>query len=284
MSEKMVVKRKAGGRGNNGALKQENGELELLSVCENLSCPQQSLCLSQGLSVFHIMGNGCTRHCNFCGIGERHILPLNPEEPLNVARAVKRMNSKHVVLTSFTRDDLPDGGASHLAEAVKALHALNPDTSVEVILHSCPSSNSALETILESSPEVVTHNVNTVPRLSPRLFDNADYTLSVNFLEKVKKLNSDVVTKSGLMVGLGENNYEVISVISDLHDAGCNCITFNQYLPFSKQQYQLDRYVAPWEFFEYHCLAIQMGYFSVRANPFGCNSFDALAMYREIAE
>lgn len=263
---------------------QYEGTPTLLSVCEDIGCPQQSVCLIQGLSVFHIMGNSCTRHCSFCGIGEINVFPIDHDEPVNIAKAVKRLNSKHIVLTSFTRDDLPEGGANHLSKTVKAVHEINPGTSVEVVLHSCPASSSVLDIILESAPEVVTHNVKTVPRLNSRLFENADYSLSIKLLDKIKKHNLDVVTKSGLMVGLGETEYEVIGVISDLHDVGCNCITFNQYLPRSKQQCQPDRYVTPWELQEYNCISKQMGYASVRAIPFSCGSYDALSMYREIAE
>jgi len=257
---------------------------QVLSVCENVPCPHQSACLSQGLAVFHILGSYCSRKCSFCNGTARQLLPLDPGEPLHVALAVKRLQSKHVVLTSFTRDDLEDNGANHIARTVTSVHEINPDTTVEVIIHDCPTNKDSLQTIIESSPEVITHNVRTVPRLHQQLFDNADYACSLDFLENIKSINADIVTKSGLMLGLGENNYEVLGVMSDLHDAGCNCITFGQHLPLSKQQPLPSRYVSPWEFFEYHSLSMQMGYASVRSGPFSCSSYDARNMYREIAE
>lgn len=138
---------------------------QVLSVCENVPCPQQSVCLSQGLAVFHILGRYCSRKCAYCNGAQRQMFPLDPNEPMNVALAVKRLQSKHVVLTSFTRDDLPDNGADHIAQTVNSLHEINPGTSVEVIIHNCPTDNNVLKTIIESSPEVITHNVRTVPRL-----------------------------------------------------------------------------------------------------------------------
>jgi len=257
---------------------------EILSVCENIVCPNQSICLNQGLSVFHIMGSYCSRTCTFCSGINSQPIPLDPDEPVNVANAVKRLRSRHVVLTSFSRDDLPNGGVDHIASAINAVHAINPGTSVEVIMHKCPTNKKAIKTILDSSPEIITHNVMTVPRISPQLFDNTDYACSIDFLETVRTMKSDVVVKSGLLLGLGENNYEVIRVMSDLYDAGCNCLTIGQHLPRSKKQIQPSRYVAPWEFFEYGHLSMQMGYSSVRSGPFTCSSFDALNMYREIAE
>jgi len=257
---------------------------EILSLCENIVCPNQPICLNQGLSVFHIMGRYCSRKCTFCNGANSQPISLDPDEPANVANAVKRLRSRHVVLTSFMRDDLPNGGADHIARAVNAVHATNPGASVEVIMHKCPTSKDALKKIVDSSPEIITHNVVTVPRISPQLFDNSDYACSMDFLESVKAMKSDIVIKSGLMLGLGENSYEVIGVMSDLHDAGCNCLTIGQHLPFSKGQLQPSRYVAPWEFFEYRHLSMQMGYSSVRSGPFVCSSFDALNMYREIAE
>jgi len=256
----------------------------VLSVCEDILCPHQSACLSQGLAVYHILGTYCSHKCAFCKGTERQQLPLDPAEPLNVALAVKHRQSKHVVLTSFSRDDLADDGADHIARTVNYVHEINPDTSVEVIIHNCPSNKNSLQTIIESSPEVITHNVRTVPRLHQALFDNTEYACSINFLENIKSINSDIVTKSGLTLGLGENNYEVLGVMSDLLDAGCNCITFGQHLPISRQQPLPSRYVSPWEFFEYQHLSMQMGYASARSGPFICNSYGALNMYREIAE
>ena len=254
------------------------------SVCELIPCPNHFLCQVRGLALFHIMGGTCTRSCNICKTPQRELLPLNPEEPQNVASEVNRRQLKHVVLTSFCRDDLVDGGAAHIARSVSLIHEINPDTTVEVFVHSCPNNNEAVDTIVDSSPEIITHSVMTVPRLNPQLFEKANYTVSLDFLGKVKSRNPDIVTKSGIMLGLGENEYEVIGVLEDLHDAGCNCITLGQYLPLSAKHFQPTRSVSLQEFYEYHRLSIQMGYNSVRSGPSVCSSFDAVEMYKEIAE
>jgi lipoic acid synthetase len=283
LSEKSAVKRKAVKSGNGNRMQSERIP-GVLSICEDSLCPQQSLCLKQGLSVFLIMGKGCTRHCKLCENGGTNPSALDPEEPLNVANSVRRLNSTYVVLTSYTRDDLNDGGVAHLAKTARLVHEMNPGTTVELMLHSCLSDSAALETILECAPEVVTHSVRTVPRLNSQICDKADYVASLKLLKKIKQAKADIVTKSGLMLGLGESNYEVLGVISDLRDVDCDCITLNQYLPPTERQDQPYRYVAPWEFTEYQGLSLQMGYSSARANPFSCKSFDALTMYREIAE
>jgi lipoic acid synthetase len=191
---------------------------------------------------------------------------------------------KYTVLTSFTRDDLLDSGAAHIARTVDAIHEVNPNTTVEVIVHTCPTCDKDVETILASSPEIITHCVMTVPRLNQELFEKTDYAISLEFIEKVKSLSPSIVTKSGLLLGLGENDYEVIKVIADLHDYGCNCITLEQYLPPSSRHHQPSRSVSLQEFFEYQYLSMQMGYSSVRSGPFICSSFHAMDMYKEIAE
>ena len=257
---------------------------KVYSVCENVACPHQFTCLNQGLALFHILGRYCSRTCAFCSETDRKLLPPDPTEPRNVALAVKRLNLKYAVIKSFSRNDLKDNGANHIALTVNEIHEVNPDTTVEVIIHDSAKSKDDLKTIIASSPEVIAHNVRTVPRLHPRLFDNDEYDCSLDTLLNIKTLNADIVTKSGLMLGLGENNYEVLSVVSDVHDTGCSSITIGQYLPHFKQQAQPSRYVAPWEFFEFKHLSMKMGYSSVRSGPFTCSSFDALNMYREIAE
>jgi len=254
------------------------------SVCEWIRCPNHFTCQNQGLALFHIMGGTCTRSCAFCKTPRRELLPLNPEEPQNIAREVHRRRLKYVVLTSFCRDDLADGGAAHIAKSVNLIHEKNPDTTVEIFVHGCPTNNDAIETIIGCTPEIITHSVMTVPRLNSQLFEKSNYTVSVDFLEQVKSRNPEIVTKSGIILGLGENEYEVIGVLDDLHDAGCNCITLGQYLPRTADHLQPTRSVSLKEFREYHRLSVEMGYNAVRSGPSVCSSFDAAEMYKEIAE
>jgi lipoyl synthase len=259
-------------------------DLNVQVLCESIKCPNRCQCITQGLATFLIMGDICTRDCNLCFVKHGKPLPLDVDEPENVAQAVKQLDLNYVVLSSVTRDDLPDGGAAHIARAVTFVHEINPDTSVEVMIHHTPLNDDALNILIDSAPEVITHEIKTVERLQPMLLDNIDYKYSLGLLEKIKTLNPNIVTKSGLMVGLGENDVEVVQLMEDLHDTGCNCITFGQYLPPSTRHYQLSRYITPQEFSEYQDLSLQMGYSSVRSGPFVRSSFDALEMYKEIAE
>lgn len=279
-----VTEQKAQTNCNHENAKKIINDLNVQVFCESIKCPNRCQCITQGLATFLIMGEICTRHCTLCFAKQGEPLPLDPDEPRNIAQAVNQLKLNYVVLASVTRDDLPDGGAAHIAHAVVSVHEISPDTTVEVIIHHRPLNVEALKIILDSSPEVITHDLKTVRRLQSELLEKSDYKYSVGLIEKIKSLNPNVVTKSGLMLGLGENDVEVIQAMSDLHDAGCNCITFGQYLPPSKNHHQLSRYITNQEFNEYQGLSLQMGYSSVRSGPFVRSSYDALEMYKEVAE
>jgi lipoyl synthase len=260
-------------------------DLSVQIYCESASCPNRCRCINQGLATFQIMGEICTRRCNsICISKQGKPLPLDENEPRNVGLAVKALGLTHIVLTSVTRDDLKDAGAEHIAKTVTSIHEINPGAVVEVIVHNAPGNDDTIKVIVESSPEVISHDIKTVPRLYPEIFAEAAYPQSLRFLEMVKKINPSIVTKSGMMLGLGENDYEVIKVLSDVRDGGCNCLTLGQYMPPSTSHYQFNRYVTPQEFAEYKCLSLQMGYSSVRSGSFVRTSFDAPEMYKEIAE
>lgn len=253
-------------------------------VCISSHCPNQCKCISQGTATFRIMGGVCTRNCTYCSFPCGEPLPLDPDEPAKIAQSARQLKLKHVVITSVNRDDLPDGGASHFARVVTAIHECLPDTSVELLIHDFSGNADALKAVAESSPEVITHNLDTVPRLYQELNCRADYKCSLHVLELLKSWNPGIVTKSGMKLGLGENDYEVIKVMQNVVDTGCNCLTIGQYLPPSARHHELIRYVPSQEFEEYQSLSLQMGYLSARSGPFVCSSFDAYEMYKEIAE
>ncbi len=253
-------------------------------VCITARCSNQCNCISQRTATFLIMGDICTRSCGYCAFPQGKPLPLDPDEPNKVADSVELLNLKHVVITSVSRDDLPDGGASHFARVVSAIHNNMPDTTVEVLVHDFQGDADPLKIITESSPEVITHNLDIVPRLFNEVHTEADYNRSLHLLELLKSWNPGIVTKSGLILGIGENDYEVIKVMEDVVETGCNCITLGQYLPPSSYHHELIRYITNREFEEYQSLSLQMGYSSARSGPFSCSSFGAYEMYKEIAQ
>jgi len=256
--------------------------LSLHTVCEEAHCPNQGRCFSQGTATFIILGDICTRNCRFCAVKKGHPLPLDPAEPQNVALAVSRLKLKHAVITSVTRDDLPDGGARHFARTVEAIRQANPQTTIEVLIPDFQGSLEALRIVIDSLPEVINHNLETVPRLYPEVRPKADYHRSLALLQSVKSMvKGRIVTKSGIMVGLGEEHDEVVAVLNDLRAVGCDSLTIGQYLSPSPKHYQLVRYVTPQEFGGYQSLAEEMGFSSVASGPFVRSSFNAAEMYEK---
>lgn len=249
--------------------------LSLHTVCQSALCPNIGECFACRTATFLIMGDVCTRNCRFCAIKKGTPLPLDPTEPSNVARAIKQLNLKHAVITSVTRDDLPDGGASHFADTVIEIRKSSPDTTTEVLVPDFRSSEDALKTVVDSSPQVINHNVETVPRLYPEARPMADYRRSLDLLKTVGTLGRNVLTKSGLMLGLGEEREEVISVMEDLRAAGCDAITIGQYLAPSAEHHIVIRYVPPAEFEGYKTASIKMGFRYVASAPFVRSSFRA---------
>ncbi len=257
-------------------------DLSLHTVCESAQCPNQARCFSQGTATFLILGDICTRNCSFCAIKKGLPFPIEPYEPQNVALAASRLKLKHVVTTSVTRDDLPDGGASHFAKTVQAIRQINPEMTIEVLIPDFQGSADALKTVINSFPEVINHNIETIPRLYPKVRPKASYHRSLHLLRTVKSLNPRITTKSGLMLGLGEKDCEVVVLMEDLRAVGCDCLTLGQYLPPSPRHYHLVRYVTPQEFEKYEDTAKEIGFSSVRSGPFVRSSFDAMEMYREV--
>jgi lipoic acid synthetase len=256
--------------------------LSLFTVCESAQCPNQGECFAQGTVTFLILGDICTRNCRFCAVKKGHPLSLDPLEPQNVALAVKKLGLKHAVITSVTRDDLPDGGAGHFARTVKAIQQASPQTTIEVLIPDFQGSPDALKTVVASSPEIINHNVETISRLYSKVRPKASYNRSLNLLRAVKSISGKTLTKSGIMVGLGEKHDEVVTVMEDLRAAGCDSLTIGQYLPPSPNHYRLARYVTPPEFQEYQSLAEKMGFCSVASGPFVRSSFNAANLYQRM--
>jgi lipoic acid synthetase len=259
--------------------------LRLHTVCESARCPNVGDCFSRGTATFLIMGNICTRDCTFCAVDKGKPLPLDSEEPEHLLEAVEKLGLCYVVITSVTRDDLADGGASHFARTVELVHARRPETLVEVLVPDFCGSLEALAVLVHARPEVINHNMETVPRLYSQVRPRADYRRSLALLEGVKKLDPEIVTKSGLMLGVGETRDEVLTVMRDLRDTRCDLLTLGQYLPPSAGHHRLARYVSPDEFREFETIGREMGFAGVAAAPLVRSSFKAADLYaRAIAD
>ncbi|MGC9335328.1 MAG: lipoyl synthase, partial [Anaerolineae bacterium] len=225
--------------------------LGLHTVCQEARCPNLAECFGRGTATFLLLGDRCTRGCRFCAINHGRPDPPEPHEPQRVAEAAACLGLRHVVLTSVTRDDLPDGGAGHFVATIRALRRCLPSAAVEVLIPDLGGSETALRVILDAQPEVLNHNVETVPRLYRAVRPGADYRRSLALLARAKALRPSLITKSGLMLGLGERTAEVIQVLYDLRLAGCDLLTLGQYLQPTDGQVPIVRYVSPDEFAAY---------------------------------
>ncbi len=249
---------------------------KLASVCEEASCPNISECFSHGTATFMIMGEICTRRCPFCDVAHGKPLALDKNEPLQLAEAVAEMKLKYVVVTSVDRDDLKDSGAGHFAECITELRTLNPETRVEVLVPDFRGRMEiALEILSDAPPDVFNHNLETVPRLYKKARPGADYQWSLSLLKRYKQLKPSVLTKSGLMLGLGETLDEVREVMTDLRAHDVDMVTLGQYLQPSRDHLALDRYVHPDEFAELAEDAKAMGFSHVASGPLVRSSYHA---------
>lgn len=254
--------------------------LELHTVCESAKCPNQGECFSSGTATFLAMGDVCTRNCRFCAVEGRKPGPLDPEEPANIAQAVLLMRIKHAVVTMVTRDDLPDGGAAHLVRILEAVREASPGTRVEFLTSDFRGDEKAIDLVADARPDVFNHNVETVPRLYAEVRPAAIYERSLGLLAHVKQRHPDMPTKSGIMVGLGEQFDEVVSVMRDLRDAGCDLLTIGQYLRPSRAHLPVVEFVHPDVFERYAAEAEALGFASVASAPFVRSSYHAGEMAR----
>ncbi|UOO90147.1 lipoyl synthase [Vitreoscilla massiliensis] len=236
-------------------------EQKLHTVCEEASCPNIGECFSKGTATFMIMGDICTRRCPFCDVGHGRPNPLDPEEPKHLAETVAALKLKYVVITSVDRDDLRDGGAGHFAECIKAIRELSPSTQIEVLVPDFRGRlDVALEILAETPPDVMNHNLETAPRLYKQARPGADYTHSLELLKRYKALRPDVATKSGIMVGLGEDDEEVRAVMRDMREYNIDMITIGQYLQPTDGHLPVLRYVSPQMFKTFETEALDMGF------------------------
>jgi lipoic acid synthetase len=249
-------------------------DLRLETVCESAKCPNRTECWSQQTATFMILGNVCTRPCGFCSVprGKTEVVQL--DEPERVAEAAQRLGLKYVVITSVTRDDLPDGGANHFYECVLAVRN-KTGAQVEVLTPDFKGNRQAIHRVIESQPDVFNHNTETVPRLYDRVRRNAEYQRTLDLLKQVKDESPSMLTKSGLMLGLGETRDELMEVCADLRAVGCDMITLGQYLQPTLDHLPVERYVPPEEFDEIGELVRKLGFGMVASGPFVRSSYHA---------
>lgn len=248
---------------------------KLTTVCEEARCPNLSECFSRGTATFMLLGDRCTRRCGYCSVRTARPLPPDAGEPRRVAETVARLGLRYVVLTAVARDDLEDGGASQFAAAVAAIRALRPQAQVEVLTPDFRGSLSALETVLASRPAVFNHNVETVPRLFPRVRAQGDYARSLDLLAAAKRIAPWQATKSGLMVGLGETDDEIAAVLLGLRRARVDILTVGQYLRPTREHAPVDRYLTPLGFDRLAALARSLGFPTVYSGVFVRSSYNA---------
>lgn len=255
----------------------------LNTVCEGALCPNQGECFSQGTATFLILGRTCTRSCTFCAIPSEERPPApDPEEPQRIVEAASELGLTHVVVTSVTRDDLEDGGASHFAKTVRALKRTESTIVVEVLIPDFQGSFESLKIVADSGPDIVNHNLETVPRLYPEVRPQADYRRSLHLLKTVKEIDPGRVTKSGLMLGLGEQRDEVLEVMNDLRKISCDLLTLGQYLQPSGRHHPVVRYIPPEEFEDLRCAGEKMGFKAVFSAPLVRSSFHAAEVFKKI--
>jgi len=254
-------------------------QLSLHTVCQEANCPNIGECFSRKTATFMILGKYCTRNCTFCNVQKNTPEPLDEQEPLHIAEAVKKMKLKYVIITSVTRDDLPDGGAQHFANVIAAIKNTGLNVQIEVLIPDFKGDIRALSKVVNAEPDVINHNVETVPRLYPKVRPMAVYERSLEVISNTKILNKNISTKSGIMIGLGEDEAEVLEVFDDLRKADCDFLTVGQYLAPSKRHHPVVEYVHPDVFERYKKFALQAGFKNVASAPLVRSSYLAEKMF-----
>lgn len=256
----------------------------LHTVCHEANCPNRSECFDKGSVTFMILGKNCTRNCKFCNVTHQDAMAVDNDEPQNIADAVADLNIRHIVITSVTRDDLEDGGASQFAAVIKAIRALKQNISVEVLIPDFKGSKSALDIVIEAKPNVIGHNVETVPSRYEAVRPDAEYKQSLDVLKYVKEKDSNIFTKSSLMVGIGEKYEEVLQVMTDLRDSNCDMLTIGQYLQPSAAHMEVCNYVEPETFSKYEEKAKELGFKSATCGPFVRSSYNAADVLEQMQQ
>lgn len=251
-------------------------ELKLHTVCESAKCPNHWECWSKGTATFMIAGDRCTRACQFCAISTAKPLPLEVDEPMRVAEATRRMALKHVVITAVARDDMEDGGANHFRQTIEAVRKLNPGIVIEVLTPDFLDKDDAIDAVLNAEPHIFNHNLETVRRLTPSVRHRATYDRSLSVLKKVKaKRGEAIYTKSGMMLGLGEREEEVLAAMEDLRAAHCDILTLGQYLQPTLKHLPVEEFITPEKFAEYGERGRRMGFVHVASGPMVRSSYHA---------
>ena len=250
-------------------------DLNLNTVCESAKCPNHWECWSQGTATFMIAGDRCTRACGFCAVDTRKPMALEADEPERVAEATRRMKLRHVVITAVARDDLSDGGAAHFQKVIQRVREVNPGILIEVLTPDFKDDNAAIDTVLASRPEIFNHNLETIRRLTPKVRSVATYDRSLSVLRKVKERSPETFTKSGIMLGLGETEEELLEALADLRTAGCNLLTLGQYLQPTKKHLPVVEFIHPNKFAEHKKTAEAMGFTYVASGPLVRSSYHA---------
>jgi lipoic acid synthetase len=269
-----------------GEMKGMFRDLKLHTVCESAHCPNMGQCWGRGVATFMILGDVCTRACQFCAVSAGKPLSVDPHEPRHLAQTVQKMNLRYVVITSVARDDLPDEGARHFAQTIAEIRHLTPQVKIETLIPDFSAREENLKVVVDASPEVLSHNIETVRRLSPKVRPQADYARSLQVLRTIKRLNPDIFVKSSLMVGLGESRQEIVELMKDLLEAGCQILTIGQYLAPSsmKRHLPVERFVPPEEFESYRRLGLDVGFKHVMSGPLVRSSYLAEEGYQGCLE
>jgi len=256
--------------------------LGLNTVCVEANCPNYCECFSRKTATFMIMGTNCTRNCRFCNVRYADPQLPDPQEPEKIAKAIKTLELKYAVITSVTRDDLPDGGAGHFKKVISEVRQASPETAIEVLIPDLGGKIDSLKLITDAAPTVISHNLETVKSLYSCVRPDAEYTRSLKLLENIKLLNEKIYSKSGIMVGLGETTKQVYELFEDLLKVGCDFLTIGQYLAPSKEHIPVKEYIEPAQFEEFAATAKQMGFGFIASAPFVRSSYNAAEAIDEL--
>lgn len=255
---------------------------QLNTVCEAANCPNRLECFGSKTATFMILGKECTRHCKFCNVTSNPPEAVMKKEPQNVAKAISELGLKHAVITSVTRDDLIDEGAEHFYQTVIEIRKLNPEISIEVLTPDFNGKRNLINRVIEANPDVFNHNIETVKSLYESVRPEADYTQSLEVIRIIKEINPKMTTKSGIMLGLGETEDQVIQTLKDLRNAGCDIVTIGQYMQPSEKHIELVEYIHPDMFKRYEDIAYELGFLAVASSPLVRSSYKALESYQKI--
>jgi lipoic acid synthetase len=269
------LKVKIGGGETFGKMKSLLRNSKLHTICEEAKCPNIAECFGSGTAVFLILGDYCTRNCKYCNVKHGKPLPLNPEEPKDVAESVKELNLKYVVITSVTRDDLDDGGAGVFYDTVFEIKKLNKDCKIEVLIPDFQGNLKSLKKVIDSYPNIINHNIEVVKELFPTIRPEGRYKTSLDILKNIRKIDNKIKTKSGFMVGIGENEDQIIQTIHDLRISNVNFLTIGQYLQPTKNHVEIKKYYNPKEFDNLKRIALKLGFDHVESGPLVRSSYHA---------